>query len=47
VTTRSPFGRATVTTYNPTYFEGLVVMAGYWLLTTIGGLLFFEREEFT
>jgi ABC-2 type transport system permease protein len=47
VTTRNPFSHATITTYNPTYLEGIVVMAGYWLLTTVGGLLFFEREEFT
>jgi ABC-2 type transport system permease protein len=47
VTTRNPFSHATATTYNPTYIEGLAVMAAYWLLTTIGGLLLFEREEFT
>lgn len=47
VTTRNPFTRATITTYNPTYLEGIIVMAGYWLLTTIGGLFLFEREEFT
>ncbi len=46
-TVRSPIGRGTSTVYNPTYLEGILVMAGYWLLTTIGGLLFFEREEFT
>jgi ABC-2 type transport system permease protein len=47
VTVRNPFTRATSTAYNPTYIEGILVMAGYWLLTTIGGLLSFEREEFT
>jgi len=47
VTTRNPFTRSTITTYNPTYFEGIVVMAGYWLLTTFGGLILFAREEFT
>jgi ABC-type transport system involved in multi-copper enzyme maturation permease subunit len=47
VTTRNPFTRGTITTYNPTYIEGIAVMAGYWLLTTIGGLALFEREEFT
>jgi ABC-2 type transport system permease protein len=47
VTARNPFSHATITTYNPTYLEGIAVEAGYWLLTTIGGLLFFEREEFT
>ncbi|MGP8158091.1 MAG: ABC transporter permease [Thermoplasmata archaeon] len=47
VTVRNPFTRVTSTAYNPTYLEGILVMAGYWLLTTIGGLLSFEREEFT
>jgi len=47
VMTRNPFTRATITTYNPTYFEGIVVMTGYWLLTTFGGLFLFGREEFT
>jgi len=37
----------TGTTYNPTYFEGIAVMLGYFVLTTLGGLVFFEREEFT
>jgi ABC-2 type transport system permease protein len=36
-----------LTTYNPTYLEGLAIMAGYFILTAIGGLLLFEREEFT
>jgi ABC-2 type transport system permease protein len=33
--------------YKPTYAEGLTIMAGYFGWTTIGGLLLFEREEFT
>jgi ABC-2 type transport system permease protein len=33
--------------YNPTYPEGIAIMLGYFLLTTIGGLVLFEREEFT
>lgn len=33
--------------YNPTYPEGIAILLGYFLLTTIGGLLLFEREEFT
>ncbi|MFY9717802.1 MAG: ABC transporter permease [Thermoplasmata archaeon] len=37
----------TVTTYNPTYLEGLVIMAGYFVLTAIAGLALFGREEFT
>jgi len=47
MTTHNPFSGATTTTYNPTYFEGIVVMLGYFLLTAIGGLFLFEREEFT
>jgi len=46
-TTRNPFTRATITTYNPTYLEGIAVMTGYWLLTAIAGLFLFQREEFT
>jgi ABC-2 type transport system permease protein len=44
---RNPFTRATSTAYNPTYLEGIGVMLGYWLGTTLAGLFFFEREEFT
>ena len=36
-----------VTTYNPTYVEGIAVMAGYFILTAVGGFFLFEREEFT
>jgi ABC-2 type transport system permease protein len=45
----TPVGRGggEVTTYNPTYPQGLAIMAGYFLLTAVGGLLLFEREEFT
>jgi len=46
-TTTGPGGRFATTTYNPTYPEGLAIMAGYFLLTAIAGLYFFEREEFT
>jgi ABC-2 type transport system permease protein len=47
-TTMGPRGRTiTSTTYNPTYPEGLAIMAGYFILTAIAGLFFFEREEFT
>ena len=35
-----------VKTYHPSYLEGFSVMFGYFLLTTIGGLLLFQREEF-
>ena len=37
----------TVTSYTPTLIEGLAIMAGYFLVTTVLGLLLFEREEFT
>jgi len=40
-------GRRSFTSYNATYPEGLAIMAGYFLLTAIAGLFFFEREEFT
>lgn len=43
----NPFTGATLTLYNPTYVEGLAVMLGYFLLTSVGGLFLFEREEFT
>ncbi|MCI4336764.1 MAG: ABC transporter permease [Thermoplasmata archaeon] len=33
--------------YNPTYPEGILILLGYFVLTTVGGLLLFEREEFT
>jgi ABC-2 type transport system permease protein len=37
----------TGTTYSPYYWEGIVIMLGYAVLTALGGLAFFEREEFT
>jgi ABC-2 type transport system permease protein len=40
-------GRFSMTTYNPTYLEGIAIMVGYFLASAIGGLLLFEREEFT
>jgi hypothetical protein len=33
--------------YNPTYPEGILIMVGYFVFTTLGGLLLFEREEFS
>jgi ABC-2 type transport system permease protein len=48
MTTLGPRGSSlTSTVYNPTYPEGLAIMAGYFILTAIAGLFFFEREEFT
>ncbi len=41
------FGRVVGTSYIPGIAEGAVIMAGYFLGTTLGGLLLFEREEFT
>jgi ABC-2 type transport system permease protein len=47
VTTTGPRGQSvTSTAYNPTYPEGLLIMAGYFILTAIAGLFLFEREEF-
>jgi len=46
VTTPGPRG-GSFTTYNPTYPQGLAIMAGYFIVTAVGGLLLFEREEFT
>ena len=40
-------GGGSSTVYNPTYLEGIVVMLGYFVGTTLGGLLLFEREQFT
>jgi ABC-2 type transport system permease protein len=39
--------RATLTTYNATIPEGLAIIALYIVITTILGLLLFERKEFT
>jgi hypothetical protein len=36
-----------ITTYNPTYIEGIAIMLGYFIITAIVGLYLFEREEFT
>jgi ABC-2 type transport system permease protein len=47
VSTVRTFGGAQVTTYAPTYAEGFAIMAGYFILTAVGGLALFEREEFT
>jgi ABC-2 type transport system permease protein len=40
-------GRFSQTSYNPTFAEGLGILGGYFLLTAIAGLYFFEKEEFT
>jgi ABC-2 type transport system permease protein len=47
-TMMGPRGRTTtVTNWAPTYLEGLIIMAGYFVLTALAGLFFFAREEFT
>ncbi|MGI0052774.1 MAG: ABC transporter permease [Thermoplasmata archaeon] len=49
-TTTLAMGRGhvtTVTSYNPTLPEGIVIMILYFVVTGIVGLLLFEREEFT
>jgi ABC-2 type transport system permease protein len=40
-------GAPTFTSWNPTYLEGIVIMLGYFVFTAFGGLLLFEREEFS
>ncbi|MCI4318248.1 MAG: ABC transporter permease, partial [Thermoplasmata archaeon] len=40
-------GSPTITSYNPTYLEGVLIMLGYFVVTAILGLLLFEREEFS
>jgi ABC-2 type transport system permease protein len=37
----------TSTVYTPGVVEGIVIMLGYLVITAIGGLLLFEREEFS
>jgi len=42
-----PNGAGTLTTYNATIPEGLLIIALYFLITTILGLILFQRKEFT
>lgn len=42
-----PGGGVTVTSYNATIPEGIIIMAIYFIVTAILGLLLFERKEFT
>jgi ABC-2 type transport system permease protein len=37
----------TMTVFSPTIPEGIAIMIVYFLITTVGGLLLFERKEFT
>ncbi len=41
---RGPFG---LRAYAPTLVEGIAIMVGYFVLTSVAGLVLFEREEFT
>ena len=44
----TPVGRRfTITTYNATVPEGLAIIGLYFIITTILGLVLFERKEFT
>ena len=50
VTITTPIGRGqtfTSTTYTPGVAEGVVIMIAYFVVTSVLGLLSFEREEFT
>jgi ABC-2 type transport system permease protein len=40
-------GQFSLTTFNTPIPEGLVIIAVYFIVTTVLGLLFFERKEFT
>jgi ABC-2 type transport system permease protein len=42
-----PLGKYQVTEYNATVPEGLIIMAVYFVVTAILGLLLFERKDFT
>ncbi len=44
---RAASGAVVDTLYAPTYLEGIGIMLGYFLLTAVGGLALFEREEFS
>lgn len=44
---RIGFGNRTFTTYNATIPEGLIIIAVYFIVTAILGLVLFERKEFT
>ena len=43
----SPFGGRPTTVYTPTIAEGVAIMIAYFVITSLLGLLLFEREEFT
>src|SRR5439155_1181886 len=47
ITTANGFGERTFTSYNATIPEGLAIIAAYFIVTAILGLVLFERKEFT
>jgi ABC-2 type transport system permease protein len=49
ITHTAGFGRGApvMTTYTPTIVEGVAIMVAYFVITSLLGLLLFEREEFT
>ena len=47
VTSFGPGGHVTLTTYNVPVPEGLAIIGLYFIITTILGLVLFERKEFT
>jgi ABC-2 type transport system permease protein len=47
ITQTIPRGNITLTTFNATIPEGLAIMAIYFIVTAIIGLILFERKEFT
>ena len=46
VTTIGKKRTITTTTYNATITEGLIIMAGYFIISTLLGLFIFEKREF-
>jgi len=47
IPTHMAHGTSGTTSYHPYYWEGIAIMLGYAVLTGLGGLALFEREEFT
>ncbi|HVP23244.1 MAG TPA: ABC transporter permease [Conexivisphaerales archaeon] len=45
--TFGPGGRISLTTYNVTIPEGLMILLGYFVITAVIGLILFERKDFT
>ncbi len=45
--TQSPFGGGSFAVWTPTVAEGVAIMIGYFLITSVVGLLLFDQEEFS